>query len=203
MFGVDLGSGNVWEIFLVLVLSLTQLLTSRFSAASVSTKTSRYLKYEVRNECLWGTGGQVIHSSFLLNCWTVYFIKLMTIFIKCLFRISHKHRRLFHSKLVQDLIHRSYSIDNRLAPAFTYTPVYKDPKHSFKLQFFLGVFTGAIPKLKRTKKSHVFKTLRNTSCRIQNPVLVTFKRMMVGSLGSPTVHSCPAQLIQGIQSTCQ
>ena len=76
MFGVDLGSGNVWEIFLVLVLSLTQLLTSRFSAASVSTKTSRYLKYEVRDECLWGTGGQVIHSSFLLNCWTVYFYQV-------------------------------------------------------------------------------------------------------------------------------
>ena len=114
------------------------------------------------------------------------------------FQISHNAQTM-----LQDLMHRSYNIDKRLAPAFTYTPVYKDPKHSFKLQFFLGVFTGAIPKLKRTKKSHVFKTLRNTSCRIQNPVLVTFKRMMVGSLGSPTVHSCPAQLIQGIQSTCQ
>merc|ERR1712210_104491 len=105
----------------------------------------------------------------------------MTIFIKCLFRISHKHRRLFHSKLVQDLIHRSYSIDNRLAPAFTYTPVYKDPKHSFKLQFFLGVFTGAIPKLKRTKKSHVFKT-KEYILPHTKPCLVTFKRMMVGSL---------------------
>lgn len=54
--------------------------------------------------------------------------------------------------MLQDLMHRSYNIDKRLAPAFTYTPVYKDPKNSFKLQLSWGPFNGAIPKLERTKK---------------------------------------------------
>lgn len=76
--------------------------------------------------------------------------------------------------MLQDLMHRSYNIDKRLAPAFTYTPVYKDPKYSFKLQLSLGPFFGAIPELKGTKKVRFSKTLffkkYILSCRISNPV---------------------------------
>jgi hypothetical protein len=61
--------------------------------------------------------------------------------------------------MLQDLMHRSYNIDKRLAPAFTYTPVYKDPKNSFKLQLSFGPFFGAIPELKGTKKVRFSKTL--------------------------------------------
>ena len=48
---------------------------------------------------------------------------------------------------LQDLMHRSYNIDKRLAPAFTYTPVYKDPKNSFGLRFSWGPLNGTIPTL--------------------------------------------------------
>jgi hypothetical protein len=98
-------------------------------------------------------------------------------------------------------MHRSYNIDKRLAPAFTYTPVYKDPKYSFKLQLSFGPFFGAIPELKGTKKLGFQKLFffkkYILSCRISNPVFSKSMKTMVGSLGSPTVHSYPALLIQG------
>jgi len=61
----------------------------------------------------------------------------------------------------------------RLAPAFTYTPVYKDPKYSFKLQLSFGPFFGAIPELKGTKKLGFQKLLfsRNTSCPVASQTL--------------------------------
>ena len=106
---------------------------------------------------------------------------------------------------LQDLMHRSYNIDIRLAPAFTYTPVYKDPKNSFELQLFSwGPLNGAIPKLKRTKKVRFSKTLYEIHpVAFHTLFFQKFMRMRVGSLGNPTVHSYPAQQIQGIQSTCK
>ena len=107
--------------------------------------------------------------------------------------------------MLQDLMHRSYNIDKRLAPAFTYTPVYKDPKNSFKLQLSWGPFNGAIPKLKRTKKVSFQKLflMKYILSHLKPCFSQMSMRMMVGSQGSPTVHSYPALLIQGIQNTCQ
>jgi len=104
---------------------------------------------------------------------------------------------------LQDLMHRSYNIDIRLAPAFTYTPVYKDPKNSFKLQLSWGPFNGAIPKLKRTKKVSFQKLflMKYILSHLKPCFSQMSMRMMVGSQGSPTVHSYPALLIQGIQNT--
>jgi len=125
------------------------------------------LEYESRTEKWWWTHKNVLFLVFLgrqqwsagLSC----FLEATGFQSKCLFQIAYKHRQCSHSKLfLPDLMHRSYSIDIRLAPAFTYTPVYKDPKYSFKLQFFLGVLLmhGAIPKLKRTKKVMISKTCK-------------------------------------------
>ena len=80
----------------------------------------------------------------------------LTGFIKsnAFFKLHTSTDNVFTANSLPDLMQRSYNIDMRLAPAFTYTPVYKDPKYSFKLQLFLWflLMHGAIPKLKTGRK---------------------------------------------------